>query len=174
MEGGILMLTLKQLVDKENAEMKERRKTESLGCYFIFYILVAACIFSSAFSAFLDNNDLYFIYTVAFMEFTSVYLLYGYIYRVKENGKFNNIFLKYKYIPVDINQLFLAKIILLGKKLILIILPAQIVAFITRIIYIFTDGGKFFNIFMFTPSISGIIIFLIFSIIIYNCKQAVK
>ena len=155
MEGGILMLTLKQLVDKENAEMKERRKTESSGCYFVFYILVAACILLSAFTAFLDNNDLYFIYTVAFMEFTSVYLLYG-------------------YIPVDINQLFLAKIILLGKKLILIILPAQIVAFITRIIYIFTDGGKFFNIFLFTPSISGIIIFLIFSIIIYNCKQAVK
>ena len=42
MEGGILMLTLKQLVDKENAEMKERRKTESSGCYFVFYILFIA------------------------------------------------------------------------------------------------------------------------------------
>ena len=174
MEGGILMVTLKQLVDKENNEMKERRKTETSGCYFVFYIPVAIYMFSSAFWAFPDNGDLYPVCMIICMEFLSVHLLYGYIYKDKENGKSNNIFLKYKYIPVDINQLFLAKIILLGKKLLLIIMPAQILAIIIRITYIFKDSGRLLDIPLFTPSISGIILFLIFSIIIYTNKQAVK
>ena len=45
------MVTLKQLVDKENNEMKERRKTETSGCYFVFYIPVAIYMFSSALQA---------------------------------------------------------------------------------------------------------------------------
>jgi len=53
-------------------------------------------------------------------------------------------------------------------------MPAQILAIIIRITYIFKDSGRLLDIPLFTPSISGIILFLIFSIIIYTNKQAVK
>ncbi|MFG6395556.1 MAG: hypothetical protein K1W24_15480 [Lachnospiraceae bacterium] len=170
------MLTLKQLIIKENAEMKERRKKESIGCYYIFYLFTIFYTFTLLIISLPEDGSLdkFFIYHVLWTGYFSISFLYGYLYKVKENGKFQNIFIKYKFIPVDINKLFLAKFIILSRHIILQALPAQILAVIFKLIYICTDGGKFLDIFLFIPVISSFLFCLIFFIIMYQAKQAAK
>lgn len=176
MEGGFLMLTLKQLIIKENIEMKERRKKESMGCYYIFYLFTIFYTFTLLIISLPEDGSLnkLFIYHIIWTGYFSISFLYGYLYKVKENGKFQNIFKKYKFTPVDINKLFLAKFIILSRHIILQALPAQIFTVIFKLIYIHTNNGKFFDIFLFIPVISGFLFCLIFFIIMYQAKQAVK
>lgn len=176
MEGGFLMLTLKQLINKENAEMKERRKKESMGCYYIFYLFTISYTFTLLVISFPEDGSLnkIFIYHIIWTGYCSISFLYSYLYKVKENGKFQNIFKKYKFTPVDINKLFLAKFIILSRHIILQALPAQIFAIIVKIIDTRTDGGNFIDIFLFIPAISSFLFCLIFFIIMYQAKQAVK
>lgn len=170
------MLTLKQLVYKELSEMKERRKKETFGTYYIFYI--PAIIYTIIALVFAIPDDepfkIIYFYIILFTGYIYLSLLYQYLYTVKENGTLNNIFLKYKFIPIDMGTLFLAKIIILARFIIIHILPAQILAFILRAYYVYKYGGNFFSLRLFLPAITGIIYFIIFSIIIYKYRRAAK
>lgn len=157
------MLTLKELIYKEDKEMKERRKSETMECHYVFYLLTIPYIIISLTLSIpgYEALDTYTIYSDLFVFFTLISLLYRYLYKVKENGKFNNIFIKYKFIPVDINQLLLAKSILLSKYIIKQVLPVQIMSFIARIVYIYISGGRFFDLPLFIPLITGILTWII-------------
>ncbi|MCI9079940.1 MAG: hypothetical protein HFH68_13660 [Lachnospiraceae bacterium] len=167
------MITLKQLVYKEICEMKERRKKETFGTYYIFYILtIIYTIMTPVVIPVNGTFDMLCIYIFLWIGYTSIWFLYQYLYIVKENGTIQNIFLKYQFIPVDMDTLFLAKIIALARFIIIHILPAQVLAFIYKAYCTYKYGCKFFDIPLFLPAISGIIYFLILSIIIYKYRRA--
>lgn len=169
------MFTLKHLVNKEIFEMKERRKNETSGTYYIFYIFtILYTITTPIYTTPGDTPfDIFYLY-FTLMEYVFLSLLYKYLYEVKENGTVQNIFLKYKFIPVDMDTLFLAKIIVLSRFIIINIFPAQILAFICRAYYTYKYGYKFFDLLLFLPVISGTIYLIIFYIIIYIYRQAAR
>lgn len=170
------MLTLKQLVYKEISEMKERRKKETFGTYYIFYVLAIICTITTFMLSVSGNEsfDKVYFYITLWSGYISLSFLYQYLYNVKENGTVNNIFLKYKFIPVDMDMLFLAKIIVLARFITIHILPAQILAFIYRIYCIYKYKCNLFDLLLFIPAITGIIYFIIFTTIIYNHRRAAK
>lgn len=170
------MITLKQLVYKEISEMKERRKKESFGTYYVFYVLAIICtIITFMFSIPGDEPfDTVYFYITLWSGYVSLSFLYQYLYRIKENGTINNIFLKYKFIPVDMDTLFLAKIIVLARFITIHILPAQILALICRVYCVYKYRCNFFDLMLFFPAITGIIYFIIFTTIIYRYRQAAK
>lgn len=170
------MITLKQLVYKEISEMKERRKKETFGTYYIFYVLAIICTITTLILSIPDDDsfDTIFFYTALWSGYVSLSFLYQYLYGVKENGTVNNIFLKYKFIPVDMDTLFLAKIIVLARFITIHILPAQILALICRVYYVYKYGGDFFDLLLFIPAITGIIYFIIFTTIIYKYRRAAR
>ncbi len=164
------MITLKQLVYKEISEMKERRKKESFGTYYVFYVLAIIFTITTLILSIPDNEpfDTFYLYTTLWSGYVSLSFLYQYLYRIKENGTINNIFLKYKFIPVDMGTLFLAKIIVLARFITIHILPAQILAFICRVYYVYKYRCNFFDLMLFFPAITGIIYFMVFSVTIYR------
>ncbi len=170
------MITLKQIVYKEISEMKERRKKETFGTYYIFYVLAIICtIITFMFSIPGDEPfDTVYFYITLWSGYVSLSFLYQYLYRIKENGTINNIFLKYKFIPVDMDTLFLAKIIVLARFITIHILPAQILALICRVYCVYKYRCNFFDLMLFFPAITGIIYFIIFTTIIYRYRQAAK
>ncbi len=173
LEGDYLMLTLKQLVYKEIFEMKERRKKETFGTYYIFYILTIIYTITIPVAIHVDGTfDILYSYIFLWIGYISIWFLYNYLYAVKENGTMQNIFLKYQFIPVDMDMLFLAKIIILARSIIIHILPAQILAFIYRAYCVYKYSCKFFDVLLLLPVISGIIYFIILSIIIYKRRRA--
>lgn len=161
------MIALKELIYKEDKEMKERRKNETTGCHYVFYLFIIPYTILSLILSLPGNESLNTYTTYLFVFFMSILFLYRYLYTVKENGKSSNIFIKYKFIPVDINQLLLAKSILLSKYIIKQVLPVQILIFIAKIIYTHIYGGRFFNIQLFTPLIPGILTWIIIFTIMY-------
>ncbi len=170
------MITLKQLVYKEISEMKERRKKESFGTYYVFYVLAIVCTIIT-FMLSIPGDEPFgtvYFYITLWSGYVSLSFLYQYLYMVKENGTVNNIFLKYKFIPVDMGTLFLAKIIVLARFITIHILPAQILAFICRVYYVYKYRCNFFDLMLFFPAITGIIYFMIFTTIIYRYRRAAK
>lgn len=155
------MLTLKELINKEDKEMKERRKNETTGCYYVFYLFTIPYIILSLILSLPGDESLNTYITYLFVFFMSISFLYRYLYMVKENGKSSNIFIKYKFIPVDINHLLCAKSILLSKYIIKQVVPVQIIVFIAKIIYIHINGGRFFSLQLFIPLIPGILTWII-------------
>lgn len=168
------MLALKELIYKEDKEMKERRKNETTGCYYVFYLFTIPYILLSLILSLSGDESLNTYTTFLIIFFMSISFLYKYLYIVKENGKSSNIFKKYKFIPVDINQLLFAKSILLSKYIIKQVLPVQIITFIAKIIYTHIYGGKFFNIQLFIPLIPGILTWIIIFTIMYISHNIYK
>ncbi len=92
------MITLKQIVYKEISEMKERRKKETFGTYYIFYVLAIICTIITFILSIPGDEpfDIIYFYIALWSGYISLSFLYQYLYRIKENGTINNIFLKYK------------------------------------------------------------------------------
>ncbi len=156
--------------------MKERRKKESFGTYYVFYVLAIVCTIIT-FMLSIPGDEPFgtvYFYITLWSGYVSLSFLYQYLYMVKENGTVNNIFLKYKFIPVDMGTLFLAKIIVLARFITIHILPAQILAFICRVYYVYKYRCNFFDLMLFFPAITGIIYFMIFTTIIYRYRRAAK
>ncbi len=170
------MITLKQIVYKEISEMKERRKKETFGTYYIFYVLAIICTIITFILSIPGDEpfDIIYFYIALWSGYISLSFLYQYLYRIKENGTINNIFLKYKFIPLDMDTLFLAKIIVLARFITIHILPAQILAFIYRVYCVYKYRCNFFDPLLFIPAITGIIYFIIFTTIIYKYRRAAK
>ena len=119
------MLTLKELIYKEDKEMKERRKSETMECHYVFYLLTIPYIIISLTLSIpgYEALDTYTIYSDLFVFFTLISLISKYI--IKQ------------------------------------VLSVQIMSFIARIVYIYISGGRFFDLPLFIPLITGILTWII-------------
>lgn len=151
-----------ELVEKERLESRERMQKETSGTYVLIYFLTGFYIVASAMWGFKYDSFMNAPYLLFFgIGFFSCQLFNRYLYIVKENGKDVNIFKKYRYIPVNLRKLFLAKLVVMSKNICIPTVLAQIVALLFRILDLDNDGGRISDLTVWMPVIFGGIIWVI-------------
>lgn len=152
----------RELVEKERFESKERMKKESSGIYVLFYIWAGFYVLASGLWGFkyesMKDTPYYTLFVMAFLLFQP---FNRYLYNVREDGKYINIFQKYKYIPVNLKQIVLVKLILISKNILIPTAMAQAAALLIRILDLDKDGGRISYITVWMPVIFGVIMWII-------------
>ena len=156
-----MTMEFKELMEKERLESKERMKKESSGTYVLLYFMLGLYVFMSSlwgfkYESYKDMPNLFFFAVGYFF----CLFFNRYLYSVREYGKDVNIFQKYRYIPVNLKKLFLAKLVLISKNICIVTVLAQAAALLIRILDLDKDGGRISDVTVWMPVIFGGVIWV--------------
>ena len=155
-------MSLKNLIEVEHENWKNRMIYETGGVYILIYLGYIFIVLMSALFGFKYEKDdvsllfMLLLYIMVIYHSASVYLT-----TVKENGKRVNIFEKYIHIPVDFSMLCVAKLICIVKNIAFPVLGGQLAALIIRVIDPDKQGGSFLDVTLFMPVIAGVLFLII-------------
>lgn len=154
-------MSFKELVKKEHQEMKIRIQEETSGMYVLWYIFTGICVLLMTMFGFDDysNDDLYLIVMISLMIFCCMNWWGDFLKYVKENNKRRNIFIKYKFIPVSINKLICAKMVVFSKYVTIPLIVGQLGAIAIKICNPDNVEVRSFT-FNFIPLYIGVILFI--------------
>lgn len=159
---------LKQMVEKESLERRERMKKETSGTYMLIYFMVGFYVLASSMWGFQWDSFKDGPYQFLWIGLGVAFVCNVFSYRVKENGKYTNIFKKYIYIPVDLRKLFLAKLVVVSKNIALQTVFAQIAALIVLAVNPDHEGGKLSDLTVWIPAMSGVVFWVFVAGIMYS------
>lgn len=155
-------MSLKNLIELEHENWKNRMIYETGGVYILIYLGYIFIVFISMMFGFKYEKDdvrlllMLLLYIMVIYHSASLYLT-----TVKENGKRVNIFEKYIHIPVDFSMLCVAKLICIVKNIAFPVLGGQLAALIIRVIDADKQGGSFLDVTLFMPVIAGALFLII-------------
>ena len=169
-------MDLKQLIEKERIEKRERMQKEMQGGHILLYLMEGFIILSSMLFGFYSDGDMRRVYPLLIVGISCVWISANkYYYLVRENGTINNIFYKYRNIPVDLKKLYLAKAAAAGRNILGQALLAQFTALFIRIVDPDHDGGSVTNVTVWIPLMTGVGVLLLFLLLMgLKCRRASK
>lgn len=158
-------MKLKQLVENERSEKRERVRKETDGVHILFYL---ACIFNIFCASLLygfetgSSTQDYKVYWYLVIGTVICYISFNkYLFLVKENGKIYNIFEKYRYVPVDVRELYLAKAIVAGRNIMGQAFLCQLASLFIVVVNPGNEGGSITDFHVWIPSVIGSIALMI-------------
>ena len=111
-------MNMSTLIKTEHDNWKKRMIVETCGTYVVI---------AGAFCGVMNTEfDLYYYNMVVFFTFGLYYAQSRYITYIWENGRKVNIFEKYIYSPVDLKKLRKAKLIVVGKNIMIPVILGQL------------------------------------------------
>lgn len=178
MEGEGSGMEIKQLVANERSEKRERVRKETDGGHIMFYL---ACIFNIFVASLLygfetdgSKQDLN-VYWYLVIGTVICYIGFNkFLFLVKENGKICNIFEKYRYVPVDVRKLYLAKAIVAGRNILGQAFLCQLASLFIVVVNPGNEGGSITDFHVWIPSVIGIIALMILLLQMFLALNNVK
>ena len=157
-------MDFKQLVAKERSEKAERIEKEMIGCQIIYYLGAGFSLFIfMIFGLDMDMSDVKSFMMIIWGIVICYISFNKYLYYSKENGKFNNnIFAKYRYIPVDTRKLFLAKAVIAGRNILGLSLLGQMLSLFIVAVDPGNEGAAITDLHVCIPLMSGVIALMLF------------
>lgn len=151
-------MELRQLINKEHIEWKERMVKESNGTYVLYYIAIGFFSFANMMDGFkIGKNDVSYILMLSLLQFIALTLPANHLAYVMENGTKTNIFKKFKNIPIDMNMLIRAKILLFCRCIAIPVFIGQVLSIIICLLNPDNEGGRLTDVSVWLPIIIGIL-----------------
>lgn len=152
-------MDFKQLVAKERSEKTERVKKEMEGCQIIYYLGAGFSLFIfMSFGFEMDMSDVKSFMMIIWGIAICYFSFNRYLYYNKENGKpNNNIFAKYRYIPVDIKKLFWAKAVIAGRNILGLTMSGQMLSLFIVAVNPGDEGAAITDLHVWIPLMTGVI-----------------
>ncbi len=126
-------MNMSTLIKTEHDNWKKRMMVETCGTYVLMNMGMGFVVIAGAFCGVMNTEfDLYYYNMVAFFTFGLYYAQSRYITYIWENGRKVNIFEKYIYLPVDLKKLRKAKLIVVGKNIMIPVILGQLSAILMR------------------------------------------
>lgn len=154
-----------ELIKKERLEKKERMKSETVGVHIIFYLAAIFHVFVSTLYGYQTDDSAAQTSVFWYLVLGTVicYIAFNlYLYRVRENGHYYNIFRKYRYIPIDLKRLFLAKAVIAGRNMLGLSLLGQSASLLIVIANPGNEGASLSQFHVWLPCLAGGIAFVYF------------
>lgn len=169
-------MDMSTLIKTEHDNWKKRMMVETCGTYILMNMGMGFVVIAGAFCGVMNTEfDLYYYNMVVFFTFGLYYAQSRYITYIWENGRKVNIFEKYIYLPVDLKKLRKAKLIVVGKNIMIPVILGQLSAILMRGTYYGWHVKSWLDLGLYTPVMVGIG-FLIFKEAEHRwlCFKAVK
>ena len=166
-----------ELIKKERLEKRERMKSETVGVYIIFYLGAIFHVFVSTLYGYQtdDSAAQTSVYWYLVMGTVICYIAFNqYLYWVRENGHYKNIFRKYMYIPINLKKLFLAKAVIAGRNMLGLSLLGQSASLLIVIANPGNEGAVISQFHVWLPCLTGIIAFVWFLLLMGSCYISAK
>ena len=166
-----------ELVKKERLEKRERMKSETVGVHIIYYLAAIFHVFVSTLYGYQTDDSAAQTSVFWYLVLGTVicYIAFNlYLYRVRENGHYYNIFRKYQYIPIDLKKLFLAKTVIAGRNMLGLSLLGQSASLLIVIANPGNEGASLSQFHVWLPSLSGFIAFVWFLLLMGSCYRVAK
>lgn len=157
-------MDFKQLMAKERSEKAERIKKETDGGHILYYLGAGFSLFIFMLFGFdMDMSDVQSFIMIIWGIAVCYISFNKYLYYSKENGKLNNnIFAKYRYIPVDIRKLFWAKAVIAGRNILGLTLSGQMLALFIIAVNPGNEGAAITDLHVWIPLMTGVIALMLF------------
>ena len=152
-------------------------KSETVGVHIIFYLAAIFHVFVSTLYGYQTDGSAaqnsVFWYLV--LGTVICYIAFNqYLYRVRENGHYKNIFRKYRYIPIDLKKLFFAKAVIAGRNMLGLSLLGQSASLLIVIANPGNEGASLSQFHVWLPCLTGIIAFMWFLLLMGSCYISAK
>ena len=166
-----------ELIKKERVEKRERMKSETVGVHIIYYLGAIFHVFVSTLYGYQTDDSAAQNSVFWYLVIGTVicYIAFNqYLYRVRENGHYKNLFRKYRYIPIDLKKLFLAKAVIAGRNMLGLSLLGQSASLLIVIANPGNEGASLSQFHVWLPCLSGIVSFAWFLLLMGSCYRAAK
>ncbi|MDO5402901.1 MAG: hypothetical protein Q4F11_05620 [Eubacteriales bacterium] len=145
--------------------MLEKKITRHISEYYVG-IFIGLCSVFAALAAIVPGDVMYykkeglFLVLFVFTEGASIALYVNSFLQVMENGRRVNIFTKYKNVPVNINLLITAKLVLLTKRSFICAAIYQGINFFVRLAWFSLTGSRHWSVLNLWPMAAVSIIYI--------------